>query len=190
MLLSLILTALLSPSFAVNVNQTVQVADGSVVLCQSSQDAFHNRMGAYRLAVQGPNLREDWLLFNLQLDFFACQEEQGSWGFVKIPTFAPLKYTLPHDEVLVETKEAYLQVTRNDQFITQISWSDDSRGLALGLSDVVSAEEMEQLQKGETVDVEVDFGLVKDLQITSKSGVSLDKQVPFGAFRQRFQLKL
>ncbi len=190
MFLPMLLSVLLSPVYAQDLSQTVKVADGTVAQCQNSQDAFQHRMGAYQLKVEGPVVKDEWLLFRVKLDFLSCQQVDQKWGFVKVSALAPLNFQLPGDEVLVETRQAFLQLTRHEQFITQIAWDDDVRTIAIGLKDVVDENELTKLQAGEEIDVAVDFALQKELLLNSKEGLSSEGSFMFGAFRQHFKLKL
>ncbi|MBY0515508.1 MAG: hypothetical protein K2P81_01275 [Bacteriovoracaceae bacterium] len=176
-------------AFAETSFQTVKVADGSIAECKGPVDAFIHKRGAYRLEAESPVIKGDWAIFDVKLTFLACKESQGSWGFQVVSPFSMLNYSLFAEEVQVETLDAFLTLTREEAFLTSMSWSPESHRVAVGLSDLMSSDEKALYETGAELELSVDFQLEKDLRFSSKSGIVSDERAVYGAYRRHFSLK-
>ncbi len=170
-------------------SQTVKVADGSIAECKGPVDAFVHKRGAYRLEAGSPAIKGDWAIFNVKLTFLACKESQGNWGFEIVSPFSMLNYSLFAEEVQIETLDAFLTLTRDDAFLTSMSWSPESQIVAVGLDELMTSDEKAIYESGAEIDLSVDFQLVKDLRFSSKSGIVSDERAVYGAYRRHFSLK-
>lgn len=189
MLLSLLFSLVLSGVEAKTPAQTIKVADGTQASCLGPSDAFTHRRGAHTMQVSGPEIKGEWLFFKVKVDFLACKEQQDTWNFVKVAPYAALGLQIANDEITIQARNIFLTLASKGQTITSAILSDETQTIAIGMSDFLSAQEIESLNKGETISGSVEFHLEKDLQYTSKSGLNSDERATYGVFSRQFKLK-
>ena len=189
MLLSLLFSLVLSNAEAKGPANTIKVADGTQALCQSASDAFTHRRGAHTMKVGAPEMKGDWLFFKVSVEFLACKEQQENWSFVKVAPYAPLGLQIANDEITINTRSIFISLSVKGQRITSALLNGETQTIAVGLSDVLSLEEMESLNKGESVGAEIELHLEKDLQYTSKSGLNSEERATYASFGRQFTLK-
>lgn len=189
MLLSLLFSLVLSSAQAKGTPHTIKVADGTVAQCQGLSDAFTHRRGAHTMKVDAPEIKGDWIFFKVSVEFLACKEQQDTWSFVKVAPYAALGLQIANDEITINTRNIFISLTQKGQLITSALLTDETQVIAVGMSDVLSATDMEKLNKGETVAAEINLHLEKDLQYASKSGLNSDERATYGAFSRQFKLK-
>ena len=189
MLLSLLFSLALTGAEAKGPASSIKVADGTEAQCLSAADAFTHRRGAHTMQVAAPELKGDWLFFKVKVDFLACKQQQDSWGFVKVAPFASLGLQIANDELTISTRNIFISLSTKGQLVTSALLTDESQTIAVGLSDVLSAQELESLNKGDSVSAAIDLHLEKDLLVTSKSVFNSDERATYGAFKRQFMLK-
>lgn len=189
MLLPLLFSLVLSTAQAKGPAQTIKVADGTIAQCQSLADAFTHRRGAHTMQVEGPEIKGEWLFFKVSVEFLACKEQQDSWNFVKVAPYAALGLQIANDEITISTRNIFISLSHKGQLITSALLSGETQTIAVGMSDVLSASELEKLNQGEAVSAVIDLHLEKDLQYASKSGLNSDERATYGAFSRQFKLK-
>jgi hypothetical protein len=172
------------------IGDTVQVMDGSSASCTKKSDLFTHKRGAYQLDVSAPVIKGDWLVFNLKAKFMACQKKGESFGFMTLPAFAPLKYDLDGNEVIIHTRDVFMTVSRDDMPFMQIAWGPASNIIAVGIDSVLDENEKERFLNGEEVSASLDFSIEKDLEFVAKNGFTSGERAHFGSFRRHFKLKL
>lgn len=172
------------------IGETVKVMDGSIATCTSSLDQQLHKRGAYRLNVSEPQLKGDWLVFDVKAEFLACKKQGDKFGFVSMAALAPLKYDLDGQEIIIHTRDVFMTVARADIPVMQIAWDPTSRLIAVGLDDVLDETQKAQLLEGEEVSTSLDFSIEKDLEFIAKNGIRSPERANFGLFRRHFKLKL
>jgi hypothetical protein len=189
MLLSLFFSLVLSNAEAKGPAKTIKVADGTQAQCQNATDAFTHRRGAHTMQVEAPVIKGDWIFFQVNVEFLACKEQQDSWNFVKVAPYASLGLQIDNDEITINTRNIFITLSTKGERITSALLTAESQTIAVGLSDVLSLQEMESLNKGESVGAEIQLHLEKDLQYASKSGLNSEERATYGAFGRQFMLK-
>lgn len=188
--LSLALQSLLPGSEARAFDQMIKVADGSWAICQSAEDSFHHMHGTYRMDIVGPQIKSDWLVFNVKVEFLACKKNSaGAWGFTPVPTHAPLRYEMENEQVTVHTKDVFLTLSKGNQFISSLAWDPGSRLVAIGINEALSEEDLAKYKAGDEIETSIDFQLEKNILIVGKDGNASDERFSFGTHKLSFKLK-
>lgn len=187
---SLALQTLIPGSEARAFDQMVKVADGSWAVCQSAEDSFQHMHGTYRLDVVGPQIKSDWLVFSVKVEFLACKKNSaGAWGFSPVPTHAPLRYEIEEEQVTVHTKDVFLTLSKGNEFISSLAWDPGSRFVAIGLNEALSSEDLAKFKAGDEIETSVDFQLEKNILIVGKNGDASDERFSFRTHKLSFKLK-
>lgn len=177
-------------SHAALIGDTVKVMDGTIATCMNSVDQQLHKRGAYRLNVSEPQLKGDWLVFDVKAEFLTCKKLGDKFGFVSVASDAPLKYDLDGQEIIIHTRDVFMTVAKADIPVMQVAWEPSSRMIAVGLDDVLGEDQKAQLLEGEEVSASLDFSIEKDLEFIAKNGIRSPERANFGLFRRHFKLKL
>lgn len=192
-----VLTALAMSALAftsVQALETIKILDGKVARCETSQDQYRHRLGAYSFNAEQVKLENDQLRITTNLRFLKCTKQGDLFGFIETTPLATTEFrvvgrTTP---VRIVANNAVLRVFRDGvyQLLDEVIIDEKSMSVDINfdLNDLVNESEAQRISDGEKVLVDVDAFLLKNLTI---QGLDSDYRSDhaYGAYRIRFTVE-
>lgn len=180
---------------------TVKSYDGKIAYCQKKFDVFRARNGVYRGKALNLKVTPDAVTLDISLNFLACVENAGKFGFVSIAPYEEVEFetiSMSNESHLVQviTSEAFLKVYNESEYSILISKkitneTKQTISISIPLENVVTSEQLAKMNKGKAVKGSFDFWVAKKLTYKSlHKPYNMSFMKNLGSYRVFFEASL
>lgn len=193
------LTQLVFASGQIQSSQWVKVSDGTFAFCRNKADVVRNNHQAYVLKKKSVSLVNEALQLNLEIGFVQCVKQDGGFKFITQNPYDLFTFEniyLSGDLKTVEVETEWIKAIIYRDGIYKVLFKDvvdDNLNLnvTIQLTDLLTEEELNQLDQGESVRASFDFMLNRKIisHALSSSNTPSRNVIRYGSFRQWIVLK-
>ncbi len=175
--------------------ETSKVFDGTLAHCNNANDHLKNQAGVYRFKALSASIKDSsYLEIPYNLTFLKCAKIGQEYQMIPSLPYASYEYTFLKTHVHNEVKEVRVKAYRDgiyDVLLDEVV--NNGRSLSLNfdsdIENLITNEEKIRLEDNGDIVIAVDFFIIKTVRITTDSGSSFLRNLPYGSFRVHVKIE-